>query len=106
MDGTIYQIIPLTAQSYYFYGFILAPIDALILTIISLDFYDRAQRSRNIFRFCTYILISIYAGITIGMYNMTTFFSKVLNVFLPMFIILHFTNEKKCSFNSLLEKNS
>lgn len=102
-NGTIYQIIPLSAQAYYFYGFILAPIDALLLTRISLDFYNRAQKSRNVFKFCTYILISIYAGITIGMYNMTTFFSKVLNVFLPMLIILHFTSEKKCSFESLLK---
>lgn len=101
-NGTIYQIIPLTAQAYYFYGFILAPIDALLLTKISLYFFNRAQKSKNVFKFCTYILIAIYAGVTIGMYNMTTFFSKALNVFLPMLIILRFTDDEKCSFESLI----
>lgn len=101
-NGTIYQIIPLTAQAYYFYGFILAPIDALLLTKISLESYNKAQNSKNVFMFCTYIFIAIYAGVTIGMYNMTTFFSKTLNVFLPMLIIMRFTDDEKCSFESLL----
>lgn len=101
-NETIYQIIPLTAQAYYFYGFLLAPIDAIILCKIALLFYEKAQKSPNVFKFCTFLLIAVFAAVTIGMYNMTTFFSRVLNAFLPMIIIIKLTDDQKCSFKRLI----
>lgn len=102
-NDTVYMLIPEIAQSYYFWGFFLAPIEIVIILRISMVYYEKACAETNFLRFITYFLISFYSAITPVMYNSTNLLYRFTNVFFPMIILVRFTGRMDWYFDNETE---
>lgn len=99
-NGVNGQILPLLGQSYYYFGFILAPLLPAVFVIGAIWAYMKANYAKDLFRYSAFIMLMLYFS-TMGITkNATLFGATYFTTVLPMLILSHFV-EKDYEFENL-----
>jgi|GEM_PF-3210465 len=86
-NGITGQILPMAAQSYYYFGLFLSPLLSCLITAVSLKSFDAANRTQNPLKYAVLIFITIYSAVAVCMYNGFIFANGFTNRILFMIII-------------------
>lgn len=78
------QIIPMIGQGYYHFGFLLAPIFSVIMTLLALKFDSKQRSTINPFKKFIFMYFTICTSIMPVAYNFTIFFTYLIQLFLPI----------------------
>ena len=89
------QILPTVAESYYYFGIILAPLFSVMLTCISISFEQKAKQQDHYLYYILYTLICFVASLSIVAYDMRIFVTYALNKFLFMWIFIRLSKGVK-----------
>ena len=86
---TIYnsQIIPCVGQSYFYFGYIGAPIFSLILVSISLKCYEKVKTIEDTLGYFIYYYIMLFASLGIVLYDFFLTFSLMLQYCFPIWVL-------------------
>lgn len=92
-NGLSGQILPNIAQSYYYFGAVFAPILPIFLASVGLSSFEKARSTDNPCLFALRIYLSIYACVSITMYDTYIFMTNLLSRILFMWIFSRFCKD-------------
>jgi len=98
-NGTTGQISPLIGEGYYYLGALLAPLLSVILVIFAIYYGGKAEVEHSLWRYLTYVYLTILLAMSIIMYNMEIFISTLNSLILPMIILSNLASNKKFTLN-------
>lgn len=98
VDG---HIPPTIGAGYYYYGFLLAPIESIIFSKFSIKFGEKAQKEKNVWKYTVLILTSILCAMEFNAYNLAIVLTYITTLAVPLFFITHYSNDIEFGFNRL-----
>lgn len=96
------KIMPMIAQSYYYFGFLLSPIISVFMTRMAIYMESKLNskdETNQLKRFINIYLIVIFST-SIITYNFTIMISKITGTILPLILIYLFIDKFKLSLNN------
>lgn len=100
-NGITGQILPTSAQSYYYFGVLGSPVISMILTVISLSTFEKANSTKNPYLYTALMYMVIYSSTAISMYNLIIFNSGLTTRVAFMLLFTCFSTE---TFENVLGK--
>lgn len=106
VNGTSGQIPPTIGNGYFYFGYLLAPVISFAFTYLSIILCRKANLTGSIWRYTSYMFISIVLALGISMYNEIIALSWVNAWGIPMFIIAIMVEKQKKSvdFNGIIKR--
>lgn len=88
------HIPPTIGAGWYYYGFLFAPIESIILTKLSLKFGAKAQTEKNIWKYAVWVLTAIMLAMGFNAYNMAIVLNYLTTLIIPLYIISLFSDNE------------
>ena len=90
VDG---HIPPTIGAGYYYYGFLLAPIESFLFSKLSIKFGEKAQKEKNVWKYTVLILISILCAMEFNAYNLAIVLNYITTLAIPLYFITNYSND-------------
>lgn len=89
------HIAPTIGAGWYYYGFLLAPIESVLFAKISTKLGAKAENESNIWRYMIYILASIMTAMAFNAYTTAIVLNYATTLIIPIMILTQYTDDTK-----------
>lgn len=89
------QIPPTIGASYYYFGFLLAPIESIIYTWLAMKYGKKAIYEKNIWKYMSYILTAVLFVMAFTTYNSAIVLNYTTTLLIPILILCKHTDDKE-----------
>lgn len=89
------QILPLIGQSYYYLGFVLAPLASVICIVFSVFYEKKFHLQNNNYKVFLYIFIFVYLCLIPFLYNYNIMILYIFAFMIPLFLFIKLNLQKR-----------
>lgn len=97
--GTRDGQIPTTiGASWYYFGTFLAPLESAIYTRFSLKYGNKALNERNVWKFMTYVLVTLMMAMGFTTYNSAIVLNYITTLIIPLLLLSKYTDDNEFDY--------